>query len=137
MASEVFIDTSAYYALLDRNDQWHDAAKAAIVRIEKEGLRAVTTDDVLDETVTLLQSRGLSYVASPWLDGFFEDASSDVVWMNSNRFDEVRRLFAKHHDKEWSFTDCFSFCVMRERKIRQAFSTDLHFQQAGFERLLS
>jgi hypothetical protein len=57
--------------------------------------------------------------------------------MNSERFDQVRQFFAKHDDKHWSFTDCFSFCVMQERKMRQALASDEHFRQAGFEPLLS
>ena len=56
--------------------------------------------------------------------------------MDAARFDEVRRFFAKYADKEWSFTDCFSFIVMKERQIRKALSTDKHFEQAGLERLL-
>jgi predicted nucleic acid-binding protein len=45
-------------------------------------------------------------------------------------------LFRKHADKEWSFTDCVSFATMRELRIRDAFTTDHHFKQAGFVALL-
>jgi len=45
-------------------------------------------------------------------------------------------LFRRHDDKEWSFTDCVSFAVMRELKIADAFTTDNHFAQAGFNPLL-
>jgi predicted nucleic acid-binding protein len=38
--------------------------------------------------------------------------------------------------KEWSLTDCISFVVMNERKIRRALAYDHHFEQAGFEPLL-
>jgi predicted nucleic acid-binding protein len=57
--------------------------------------------------------------------------------MNPDRFDEVRKFFAKHDDKEWSFTDCFSFDVMKERNIRQALTSDRHFSQAGVDVLLA
>ena len=39
-------------------------------------------------------------------------------------------------DRHYSFTDCTSFVVMRELKIRQAVTTDHHFAGAGFEPLL-
>jgi uncharacterized protein len=42
----------------------------------------------------------------------------------------------RHQDKEWSFTDCFSFHVMRELKLHRALKSDHHFQQAGFAALL-
>jgi uncharacterized protein len=67
----------------------------------------------------------------------FDNNGIQIVWMNSERFEEVRRFFTKHADKEWSFTDCFSFCVMRERQIGQALASDQHFRQAGFSTLLN
>ena len=39
--------------------------------------------------------------------------------------------------KEWGLTDCTSFVVMMESQITQAFTSDHHFEQAGFEKLLS
>jgi predicted nucleic acid-binding protein len=38
-------------------------------------------------------------------------------------------------DKEWSFTDCVSHVVMRQREIREVFAFDHHFEQVGFVRL--
>jgi uncharacterized protein len=45
-------------------------------------------------------------------------------------------LFRKHADKVWSFTDCVSFALMHELRLRDAFTTDHHFKQAGFVPLL-
>ena len=39
-------------------------------------------------------------------------------------------------DKEWTLVDCASFVVMQRRGITEAFTTDHHFEQAGFARLL-
>lgn len=36
-------------------------------------------------------------------------------------------------DKEWSLTDCLSFEVMDENDIVLAYSSDHHFEQAGFQ----
>ena len=56
--------------------------------------------------------------------------------MDPERFEQVRRFFAKHQDQAWSFTDCFSFCVMRQLELRDALTTDVHFRHAGFRPLL-
>lgn len=39
-------------------------------------------------------------------------------------------------EKEWSLTDCISFVVMKERRIKEALTGDHHFEQAGFVALL-
>lgn len=46
------------------------------------------------------------------------------------------RLLAERPDKLWSWVNCASFVVMRERQITAALTTDHHFEQAGFSRLL-
>jgi len=44
--------------------------------------------------------------------------------------------YQERMDKEWGLTDCISFVVMKERKITEAFTSDRHFEQAGFTNLL-
>ena len=59
-----------------------------------------------------------------------------VEWMDSQRFAKARGLFAKYSDQGFSFTDCFSFALMRELKIKKALTKDSHFKVMGFEPLL-
>ena len=44
-------------------------------------------------------------------------------------------LFRKYHDQTFSFTDCTSFAVMRERSLTDAITRDQHFRIAGFNLL--
>ena len=136
MTTEAFVDTSGYFSLINRNDHLHAIARSVAAEMLTSSTRLVTTDYVIDETVTLLQSRNLGYVARPWLDQLFDNDAIEIIWMNAERFERVRRFFTKHADKEWSFTDCFSFCVMRERQISLALASDQHFRQAGFSTLI-
>lgn len=135
MASETFIDTGGFFAALNPHDEHH--ANAARWFVDAADAPAVTTDYVLDETVTLLQSRKQSHLIEPWLSQVLAAPNCRIVWMDSKRFEEVRRFLAKHADKQWSFTDCFSFCVMSEQNIHRALAHDEHFRQAGFETLLT
>ena len=60
----------------------------------------------------------------------------EIVWSSVGLFEKAWSLYRERPDKEWSLTDCASFVVMRERGINLAFTSDKHFEQAGFVRLL-
>jgi uncharacterized protein len=47
------------------------------------------------------------------------------------------RLLQGRIDKQWSLVDCSSFVVMQEHQVTDVLTTDHHFQQAGFQVLLS
>jgi len=51
-------------------------------------------------------------------------------------FDELHTLMLMNHgyqvDKEWSFTDCVSYVVMKQCEITDVFTFDHHFTQMGF-----
>jgi predicted nucleic acid-binding protein len=57
--------------------------------------------------------------------------------MDVERFEKTKVLFIKNIDRIWSFTDCFSFIVMKDLQLREAFSKDAHFRAAGFIPLLA
>jgi predicted nucleic acid-binding protein len=59
-----------------------------------------------------------------------------VVRVDKEIFGEAWRLYSERLDKEWSFTDCASFIVMNRMGLTDAFTSDHHFEQAGFNILL-
>jgi predicted nucleic acid-binding protein len=44
--------------------------------------------------------------------------------------------YCHYTDKSWGLVDCASFLVMQDRGITEAFTSDQHFEQAGFKPLL-
>ena len=133
---EVFVDTSGLYALVDKKDAYHPAARTVVERVLRAGRRLVATDYVLAEAVNLANARAGSRVAVRVLDLIEQSAGIRIEWIGTSRFDLTKAFFRKHADHEYSFTDCTSFVVMRELKLSQALTTDKHFSQAGFETLL-
>ena len=129
---DVFMDTSGFFALWDEGDQHH----ASAIRLQEQLIgrrrRFVTTEYVVDETVTLLRMRHSHHAAADFLDTVERSEALRVEWIGPERFHSAAALFRKHTDKTWSFTDCVSFAVMRELRVRDAFTTDHHFKQAGF-----
>jgi len=136
MRSEVFIDTSGFYALLAKKDDRHQQAVEYLQNAAESRIRFVTTDYVLDETATLLKAHGQSALLAPFLERLFASSSCRVVWTDAERYHQTRSFFLKHRDQPWSFTDCLSFCVMKESHARQALTKDAHFKAAGFLALL-
>jgi predicted nucleic acid-binding protein len=133
---EVFADTSGLYALVDKNDACHSAARKVVEVILREGRRLVVTDYVIDESVTLAKARGGPLVADRLLELIERSQGIRIEWVGPDRFAATRAFFRKHADHAYSFTDCSSFVVMRELRLDQALTTDRHFGEAGMEVLL-
>jgi uncharacterized protein len=128
----LFVDTAGWVACSDAADPAHKRAAAARNRWLEEGGLLVTTDYVADETLTLLRLRlGLGAAEAWWRQ---VDGSSHLRWefISLARADKARGWFFRYADKEFSFTDCTSFVVMRELRLQEALTTDHHFAQAGF-----
>ena len=118
--------------MADAADPHHDACRAARDKWLRDDGILVSTDYVLDETLTLIRIRMGLPAASRWWDQV--DASSRVrwEWVDPTRADKARDWFFRWKDKAFSFTDCTSFVVMRELRQRRVLTTDRHFRQAGF-----
>ena len=137
MASEIFVDTSGFYACLVKADACHKQAASILVVSADSRRRFVTTDYVLDETATLLKARGHGHLVERLFDAVFESSVCSVEWMDAERFAGVRTFFSRHSDHGYSFTDCLSFHIMKQRRLRDALTKDEHFREAGLNALLT
>ncbi|NWF54093.1 MAG: type II toxin-antitoxin system VapC family toxin [Syntrophaceae bacterium] len=136
MASEIFIATSGFYALLVRGDDRHIRAAEVFREAARKKRGLVTTDYVLDEIATLLVARGYTAVLANFFNRVRESEACRVDWMDADYFEKTKELFLKIPPRRWSFTDCFSFIIMKELRLRDAVSKDSHFKTAGFTPLL-
>ena len=71
------------------------------------------------------------------LENLQADPNCTIVPATAMLFAEEVKLYARRPDKEWTLTDCISFVVMQQHGISQALTGDRHFEQAGFEAMLS
>jgi uncharacterized protein len=132
----VFLDTSGLIAVANADDQWHDAAEAVWRSLVESRVRLITTSLVLVELgdgLSRIQHRQLA------LDIFDRLRASPRVSIVDATPDHTERgwqLFRQRSDKEWGVTDCVSIVVMRDCGVTKVFSSDHHFEQAGFEVLL-
>ena len=131
----LFVDTAGWMACADAADPGHARSCAARDAALEAGQVLVTTDFVIDETLTLIRLRlGLEAAESWWQQ---VDGSPRLRWerIDSDRFEKARHLFFQYRDKDFSFTDCTSFVVMREMRLTHVITTDRHFHQMGLQTL--
>jgi predicted nucleic acid-binding protein len=126
----VFVDTSAFYAILDKADSNHDRAGAFWERLLRGSATLITTNYILLETSALLQHR-LGLAA---LRGFHEDVAPllEVTWISELRHQGGLGAVLMAGRKKLSLVDCVSFQTMRETDVRTAFCFDNHFKEQGF-----
>ena len=138
MAGEpVFVDSGGFYALLVRNAPAHLNAVGHMQNAKETRRSLVTTEYIIDETATLLRARGLGHLLASFFSLTEKSTALEVMWITPERFAAARDFMLQHHDQDFSFTDCTSFIVMRERGLIEALATDRHFRIAGFVPLLA
>ncbi len=126
----IFIDTSAFYAVLDQDDENHAAATEVWRRLLQDDAALLTSNYVLVETSALIQRR-LGIAA---LRAFQEDIVPllGVEWIDEIRHRAAIEMALAASRKRLSLVDCSSFLVMREVEVRRAFCFDRHFREQGF-----
>lgn len=127
---EVFVDTSALYALLVENDDMHEAARQTLSLVEVEGWSLISSSFVVQETAALLAARvGIAAVRR-----FHRGVMPilDVVWVNRNLYERAMAAHLAAGSARISLTDWTSFEIMHDRSIMDAFAFDQHFSAQGF-----
>jgi len=96
----------------------------------------VTTEFVLLEVANALCTAAWRGKAIALIDGFRLLSNLRIVPADSSLWAEGWQLYCSRPDKEWSLTDCTSIVVLQKEHIDQVFSSDHHFEQAGYRKLL-
>jgi predicted nucleic acid-binding protein len=136
--ADILVDSSGWGCLFDANQPCHALAANTYRSARLHGRRLVTTGYILAELVALMtsplrmpRSSIVAFVegvkASPFVDIIHVDATMDA---------DAGQLLRSRLDKEWSLVDCVSLVLMQRTGIKEALTTDHHFEQAGFVRLL-
>ena len=129
--NEVFVETSALFALLVETDDNHQAAIAAVPPLRDQGVRLLTSSFVVLEAVTLLQTRvGVAAVRV-----FYRDVLPllDVVWVDEALLHRAMAALLAASHRRISLTDWSSITLMRERGIGRVLGFDEDFARQGFE----
>lgn len=123
----VFVDTSAWYALANEKDINHYLAQQFLA----ENIRLVTTNFIIDETITLTLIRAGYRQALSVDEQLWNGQLASIVWVTRDDEQAAWELFKRYDDKTFSFTDCTSFFVMSRLGLSHAFTFDIDFTQTG------
>ncbi len=130
----IFIDTSAFYALADQGENNHLTAKNIIENIiVKSSYKMITTDYIIDETLTLISKRVGKYYSLMFLDNITASDLLKIIKINENQFFKTIELFKRYENESFSFTDCSSFVIISDLKIEKVFTFDKHFEILSIE----
>ena len=122
----IFVDTGAWFASVIATDPDHTAATDWLAQNQ---LPLVTTDFIVDETLTLLRVRGQNQKAIALGGLLFTEQAASLHYLTPAEIQEAWDIFRQFADKDWSFTDCTSKRIMEKLGIDTAFSFDQHFRQ--------
>ena len=134
---KTFVDTAAWIALLNASDALHDRARQVMEELNQQNASLITTEFVLLEVADALSSPPIRSKTVAFIEGLRKLVVLQIVPASQSLLVDGWALFRQRSDKEWSLTDCTSFAVMNQAQMMQAFTSDHHFEQAGFTRLLA
>ena len=136
--SSLFVDTSGWASLFIHSQTYYPQAEQYFRLALQQKQKIYTTNYVIAELVALLNSP-LRISRSRVFE--IVDAIKSVNYVEVVHIDEATDALAwtlckSRRDKAWSLVDCSSFVVMQKLSIQEALTTDQHFDQASFVRLL-
>ena len=130
MKDRVFVDTSAWYAFVNRRDRDHAPARNAL---ESLAGQLITSNFIFDEIVTLCLHRLGHETAVRVGRSLLDPAVTQLVRVTTDDESAAWELFGSRTDKRYSFTDCTSFVLMHRLAVRRAAALDDDFAREGFE----
>jgi uncharacterized protein len=130
----MLLDTSGLLCYYSAAEPFH---ADALVLFEAATLR-LTHSFILAELVALAQTRRMPRrPILMLLRDLLRNPRVEVVWVDAELHEAAMLLLEARLDKTYSLCDAVSFVLMRQRGIYEALTTDRHFEQEGFRRLLT
>jgi uncharacterized protein len=130
----VLLDTSGLLCYLHQNEPQHQEAVRLLNSANK---RSLTHSYVLAELIALALIRRFPRPAVlAFVMDLLDNPDVETVWVDEQLHRESMKLLIDRQDKTYSLCDAVSFVLMRQHGTTEALTTDRHFEQEGFVKLL-
>lgn len=136
--NNLFVDTSGWAELIDAGLPYHAKCLEIYHQLYRERHKLITSNYVMTELVALLASplRVSRRQIITVVQNLRQAPHVEIIHIDKLLDSQSWQLFTQREDKNWSLVDCSSFVIMRQQRLWEALTTDHHFEQAGFTRLL-
>jgi uncharacterized protein len=128
---QIYIDTSAFYALMDRADGYHQSAKALWPSLLEDSISLLTSNYVVSESMALIQNRLGFEAASLWYKDVL--AVLNIYWVDQTTHRRAYELWLGLGRSRCSLVECTSYAIMHQKYIEKVFSFKRHFAEQGFQ----
>lgn len=134
---KVFVDTSAFLALINADDSFHAQASTLFSRLLTSGALLYTsiTNYVIVETIAVLQNRHGLEPAYDFIDNILPVIN--IEWITRDEHLQGESLLRATNRRRVSLVDCVSFVIMNKLNIQHALAVDIDFEDFGFTLLNS
>lgn len=131
--AELFIDASAWLAIVEPDDNHHVEAANLLPRLLTNYQVLVTTNLVIAEAYILIRKRMGHAAAMQFLSETRDSPRLRRISSQAELENQAESILRQYHDQDFSYADAVSFAVMRQRRITDVFTYDHHFQVLGFQ----
>ena len=132
-AKMLLLDTSGLLCYVNKYESRHHEA----VNYLESTNKSITHNYILAEFVALAFVRKFPRLKTlEFISDLVKHPDIEVIWVDEKLHQEAMNLLFARQDKNYSLCDAVSFVIMRQRNITEALTTDHHFEQEGFQRLL-
>lgn len=137
MTNSVFVDTSGWLAYFLSGERYHALADQIYKTAYASSVGIYTSDHIIAELVALLTARNIPRPrVIQEVDVILSDQRVEKLYTDRLVLQNAWDLLKQRADKQWSLVDAISLVWMGRHGISEALTSDHHFEQAGFIRLL-
>lgn len=130
--NKVFFDSAAFFALADKDDQYHRKAQDYLRTAAQRRIAFITSNWVINESAMLIARSVSKSAALRFLDTVSANPSIEIIRVEAAAEQESLEMFRKYKDQDFSITDCSSFVLMRNSECNRCFTFDAHFRTMRF-----
>ena len=129
----IFVDTSAWFALLNKKDKEHAKIKEIYQALLENNNTLIISNQVLGETFTLLRYRVKNNeLPFKFIELINKSILIKKVFVEEKIGKEALKILENYKDQKFSYVDATSFALMDKLELKYALSLDIHFAAAGF-----